>query len=63
MATDSTKVRVAVAGEVSMAATSAAAPTGTASVLTGFTGLGYVSSDGVKEKAARSSTDRSRTSS
>ena len=57
MATDSTKVRVAVAGEVSMAATSAAAPTGTASVLTGFTGLGYVSSDGVKEKAARSSTD------
>lgn len=57
MATDSTKVRVAVAGEVSMAATSAAAPTGTASTLTGFTGLGYVSSDGVKEKAERSSTD------
>lgn len=47
MALDSSKVRVAVSGAVSKGATSAAAPTGTASALTGFTDLGYVSEDGV----------------
>lgn len=47
MALDSTKVRVAVTGAVSTGLTSAAAPTGTASALTGFTDLGYVTEDGV----------------
>lgn len=57
MATDSTKVRVAVSGEVLMGATSATAPTGTSGTTTGFTGLGYVSEDGVTETRDRSSDD------
>lgn len=55
MATDSSKVRVAVSGEVSMGPTTATAPTGTSGGLTGFDGLGYVSEDGVTETRDRSS--------
>ena len=55
MALDSTKVRVAVSGEVLMGLTSATAPTGTGGATTGFTGLGYVSEDGVTETRDRSS--------
>lgn len=44
---DASKVRVAVTGAVSKGLTSAAAPTGTAAALTGFSDLGYVSEDGV----------------
>jgi hypothetical protein len=49
MALDSDNVRVAVTGAVYVGATSAAAPTGSASTLTGFTDLGYVSADGITE--------------
>ena len=55
MATDSSKVRVAVSGEVLMGATTATAPTGTGGTTTGFTGLGFVSEDGVTETRDRSS--------
>lgn len=54
MATDATKVRVAVTGEVSMGLTSATAPTTASGAITGFTGLGYVSEDGVTETRERS---------
>lgn len=54
MATDSSLVRVAVTGAVSVGATSATAPTGTASALTGFTDLGLVGEDGVTEARGRS---------
>lgn len=47
MAVDASKVRVAITGAISKGATSATAPTGTASALTGFTDLGGVSEDGV----------------
>lgn len=49
MALDSDNVRVAVTGAVYVGPTSAAAPTGSASALTGFTDLGYVSADGITE--------------
>lgn len=54
MALDSDNVRVAVTGEVMVGATSATAPTGTGGSTTGFTGLGYVSEDGVTETRDRS---------
>jgi hypothetical protein len=54
MTTDSSKVRVAVTGAVSVGATTAAAPTGTASALTGFTDLGLISDAGVAEARGRS---------
>lgn len=57
MALDSANVRVAVTGEISVGATSAAAPTTTSSALTGFSGLGYVSEDGVTESRERSTND------
>jgi hypothetical protein len=57
VATDSSKVRVAVTGEVLMGLTSATAPTGTGGTTTGFTGLGFVSEDGVTETRDRSSDD------
>lgn len=57
MATNSSNVRVAVSGEVLMGATDAAAPTGTGGARTGFTGLGFVSEDGVTETRDRSSDD------
>ena len=47
MALDASKVRVGVTGAVSSGLTTAAAPTGTASAMTGFTDLGYVNEDGV----------------
>lgn len=47
MATDATKVRVAVTGAVSVGDTSATAPTGTGGTTTGFTDLGYVDESGV----------------
>lgn len=45
---DASKVRVAVTGAVSKGATSATAPTGTASTLTGFKDLGGINEDGVE---------------
>ena len=47
MAVDATKVRVAVTGALSKGLTSATAPTGTASALTGFADVGGISEDGV----------------
>lgn len=47
MAVTPSNVRVAVTGAVSKGLTSATAPTGTASALTGFTDLGGISEDGV----------------
>lgn len=47
MAVDTTKARSAVTGAVSKGLTSATAPTGTASALTGFTDLGAIGEDGV----------------
>jgi hypothetical protein len=49
MALDSDNVRVAVTGAVYVGPTTSAAPTGSASTLTGFTDLGYVSADGITE--------------
>lgn len=45
---DASNVRVAVSGAVMKGATSATAPTGTASAPTGFTDLGFISEDGVE---------------
>jgi hypothetical protein len=49
MALDSDNVRVAVTGAVYVGPTSATAPSSSASTLTGFTDLGYVSADGITE--------------
>ena len=49
MALDSDNVRVAVTGAVYVGPTSATAPSSSAATLTGFTDLGYVSSDGITE--------------
>lgn len=57
MATDSANVRVAVSGEILVGETSASAPSGTGGSTTGFTGLGFVSEDGVTETRDRSSDD------
>ena len=57
MATDSSKVRVAVTGAVSVGATTAAAPTGTGGTLTGFTDLGLIGEGGVTESRGRSTND------
>ncbi|MGL5910666.1 MAG: hypothetical protein ACRCZP_11735 [Phycicoccus sp.] len=58
MALDSTKVRVAVTGTVSVAPTATAAPTGTAAALNAaFVDLGYISEDGVTEQRERSTED------
>jgi hypothetical protein len=54
MALDSDNVRVAVTGAVYVGPTSASAPTTSASVLTGFTDLGYVSADGITETIDKS---------
>lgn len=54
MATNSANVRVAVTGEVLVGLTTATAPTGTGGTITGFSGLGYVSEDGVTETRDRS---------
>jgi hypothetical protein len=57
MTQDSSKVRVAVTGQVMIAATSAAAPTGTGGTTVGFVDLGFVSEDGVTETRERSTED------
>ena len=57
MATVSGNVGVARAGEVYVGPTSAAAPTGTATALTDFDGLGYLSDDGITEARDRSTTN------
>lgn len=57
MALVSSNVRVAVSGEVSVGLTSATAPASAIATLTGFTGLGYVSEDGVTETLDRSVDD------
>jgi len=57
MALDATKVRVGVSGEVSVGPIASAAPTSAVSALTGFTGLGYISEDGVERTPERDSED------
>jgi hypothetical protein len=57
MALDSTKVRAAVSGAVSMGPTTAAAPTGTGGTLTGFLDLGLISDAGVTESRSRSTNE------
>ena len=57
MALDSTKVRAAVSGAVSMGLTTASAPTGTGGTLTGFNDLGYISDAGVTEARSRDTND------
>lgn len=54
MSLDSENVRVAVTGAVYVGLTSAAAPTASDSALTGFSDLGYVSSDGLTETIDKS---------
>jgi hypothetical protein len=49
MALDSDNVRVAITGAVYVGPTSATAPSSSASNLSGFTDLGYVSADGITE--------------
>jgi hypothetical protein len=57
MALDSTKVRAAVSGAVSVGPTTATAPTGATGALTGFVDLGYVSDAGVTEARSRDTND------
>jgi hypothetical protein len=57
MALVSSNVRVAVSGEVSVGPTTATAPTTAAAVLTGFSGLGYLSEAGLKRKPERKTKD------
>jgi len=57
MALDSSKVRAAVTGAVSVGPTTATAPTGTSGSLTGFNDLGYVSDAGVTESRGRSTNE------
>lgn len=54
MALTADNVNVAVTGKVYVAPTSATAPTGSDSTLTGFTELGYVSADGITVSHDRS---------
>lgn len=51
---NSDNVRVGTTGAIYVAATSATAPTGATTSLTGFSALGYVSADGVTETRDRS---------
>lgn len=53
MAVDTSNVRSAVTGALSVAATSASAPTSPTSTLTGFTDLGGISDEGVTEARER----------
>lgn len=57
MSLTSSNVRVGVSGEVSVGPTSATEPATAVATLTGFTGLGYVSEDGVTETVDRSIDD------
>lgn len=59
MANDSTNVAAGITGAVAVdAANTATAPTGTASALTGFTEVGYISEDGITEARERSVENR-----
>lgn len=57
MALDASNALSAITGEVSVGATTATAPTGTGGTLTGFTGLGYLSEDGVAITPEKSTDD------
>lgn len=57
MALVSSNVRVGVSGEVSVGATTAAAPATAIAALTGFTGLGYISEDGLEVTPERNTED------
>lgn len=57
MATSSANVRVAVTGELLIGSVGATAPTTTASATTTFTGLGYISDDGITESRSRDTND------
>lgn len=57
MALVSSNVRVGVSGEVSVGPTASTAPATAVAVLTGFTGLGYISDDGLKRKPETSRDD------
>ena len=57
MALDSSKVRAAVSGAVSVGPTTSTPPTGTGGTITGFTDLGYVSDAGVTEARSRSTNE------
>lgn len=57
MSTESSEVRVAGSGEISVGATSATAPTDTGALPAGFSGLGYLSDEGTTEARARSFND------
>ena len=57
MALDSSKVRAAVSGAVSVAPTATTPPTGTGGTITGFIDLGYVSDAGVTEARSRSTNE------
>lgn len=54
MANTASKVKVGVTGSVWVGPTSATAPTSATTTLTGFTELGYVSTDGLEETRDRS---------
>lgn len=60
MALSADNVNVAVTGKVYVGATSSSAPTASDSALTGFTELGYVSSEGITVNTADRSTNQIR---
>jgi hypothetical protein len=57
MALDSTKVRAAVSGAVSVGPTTATAPASSSAAITGFADLGYISDAGVTETRERSTNE------
>lgn len=57
MTTNSSNVRVAGSGEISVAPTATTAPTDTGTLPTGFKGLGFLSEDGFTEARERSIED------
>lgn len=57
MPLNATNVRVGVSGEVLVAPTTATFPTTAAGTTTGFTGLGYLSPDGIVPENSRSTTN------
>lgn len=57
MALTASEVRSGIAGEISVGLTSATAPATAVATLTGFTGLGYISEDGLVPTRDRSTND------
>lgn len=57
MALTAANVRTGISGEVFVAPTTATAPATAAAATTGYTGLGYISSEGVLPKPERSTSD------